>query len=289
MSKKQAPKSVAIHAAAQQAVNTPPSRNPVLMKRLFEVMHECRAVALNEHAAASLGLEATLAGALAGVLPEDTVTVLLSGEAVRIALVMREKNGPRPARAGRQRFPLLLECAPEGGLGMAAGTQIALSGGIAMIKQARQERGVVVALCGDTPSLREAREGMLAAATHKLPLVIITEHNMAAKKTARHPRTADLAQAARKCGVPGMTVDGSDVMAVYRVTQEALYRARHAGGPTLIECKTWRPGGRQALSMPPARLRPWVQGDPLQYMERQMKARGFWSEEWAREFASREK
>ena len=72
--------------------------------------------------------------------------------------------------------------------------------------------------------------------------------------------------------MPGMTVDGSDAMAVYRVVHEAMYRARHEGGPTLIECKTYR------KAKIPVRIRPWVQGDALAYMEQQLRARNFWDD-----------
>lgn len=296
MSEKRSRKTVPIHAAAQQAVNTPPSRDPVLMRRLYERMVSARATGLREHAQrkpalSSLGLEAMLVGALAGLLPEDLLVVPRIGEAIRVASGIPEKHAPVPVKRGKpSRVRLAIDLSPYADDGhVPAAAQIGLSAGIAILRQARRESGVVLAVCGDTLTLHDSKENLQISAAQKLPLVVVTEHNMAASKTARRPRTADLAHAAKMYGVPGMTVDGSDVMAVYRVTQEALYRARHNGGPTLVECKTWRPTGRKILSAPPQRLRHWVQGDPLEYMERQLKARGFWDEEWAKKFALNDK
>jgi TPP-dependent pyruvate/acetoin dehydrogenase alpha subunit len=108
------------------------------------------------------------------------------------------------------------------------------------------------------------------AVTHKLPLVVVVQHNLGSLK--KSDAVSDLTYNIMGTGVAGMTVDGSDAMAVYRVTQEAMYRARHEGGPTLIECKTYR-----KATVPP-RLRPWVQGDAITYMEEQLRVRNFWQD-----------
>ena len=50
----------------------------------------------------------------------------------------------------------------------------------------------------------------------------------------------DLRDRAEAYGFPGITVDGNDIVAVWRVTQESIHRARSGAGPTLIECRTWR-------------------------------------------------
>ena len=62
--------------------------------------------------------------------------------------------------------------------------------------------------------------------------------------------------------VPGITVDGNDVVAVYRVAEESVRRAREGHGPTLIDCK-----------IDPAR-------DPLAFMEDYLKKRDMWSDKW---------
>ena len=85
-------------------------------------------------------------------------------------------------------------------------------------------------------------------------------------------------------GIPGIRVDGNDLLAVYAVTQWAAQRAREGGGPTLIEHVTYR-GGAHSTSDDPSRYRPknewdaFPLGDPIKRLKQHLVASGHWSDE----------
>ena len=74
------------------------------------------------------------------------------------------------------------------------------------------------------------------------------------------------------------------MVAVYRASQEAIHKARHGHGPTLIECKTYRWCGHSEID--PAKYRPveeleyWKSRDPIPAIERYLEQRGFWADSW---------
>lgn len=208
---------------------------------------------------AKLRPEATLVGSLMGLLPEDTLT-LSHAESLAEVLFAEEAA------------PEWLDLAPldTKSPALSAAAHIALASGYALERGLHPRTGLVLAFAGEADSLAEARAALTFAATHKLPVVYVVQHNLGKLKKGAAP--ADLSHEMLGVGMAGMTVDGSDAMAVYRVTQEAMFRARHEGGPTLIECKTY-----PRAKVPP-QIRPWVQGDPVAYMERQLRTRGFWND-----------
>lgn len=102
---------------------------------------------------------------------------------------------------------------------------------------------VGVAFFGDGASNNGAfHEGLNLAAIYQLPTVFICENNQFATEIAitYATRNPDIWTKAASYGMPGVCVDGNDVMAVYEAAREAVARARSGGGPTLIECKTYR-------------------------------------------------
>jgi pyruvate dehydrogenase E1 component alpha subunit/2-oxoisovalerate dehydrogenase E1 component alpha subunit len=112
-------------------------------------------------------------------------------------------------------------------------------------------------------------EGVNFAAVQKLPLVVIAENNGWAYSTPFRKQTAakSLADRAPAYGIPGVSVDGNDVIAVYGAAREAVERARAGGGPTLIEARTYRMKGHaehdgQAY-VPPGELDDWARRDPI--------------------------
>ena len=80
------------------------------------------------------------------------------------------------------------------------------------------------------------------AAVFKLPCLFVCENNGYGEYTpqANHQAVVDVADRAAGYGMPGIVVDGMDVIAVYEAVEAALKRARSGEGPTLIECKTYR-------------------------------------------------
>ncbi len=275
----------AIHPAARDAVNTPPSRDPKLMRRLYELVYKCRTIT-GKASHSSAGLEAVLAGVGAGLLPEDTLLAAESGPALQVAVgkslsdltVVLDQSPKEPDAASGEGCRIL--CAPPGGIR----PLLAFSAGYASARQPEGKAGVSVVLCEEARSawLRPVLE---FCARKRMPLVVVTEHNLADSK-ARGVNSHFTGSGAER--LPHMMVDGNDALVIYRVTQEALYRARHNGGPTVIECKTWRPlkRSRKEKTHPPKRVQSWIQPDALEHLERQMKARGFWSEEWKEAFVA---
>ena len=239
------------HQQAHDAVNTPPSRDPQLMHRMYTTLAKFS----GDHRP----IAATIVGSMLGLLPEDTLTI---SDAQRIPDLLFPDERPE-----------LLDLAPldDKAARLSPEAHIALAAGYALHRSLTEAPGLVLAFIGEAQTLTPARDTLLFAATHQLPLVVVAQHNLAKLKSKES--VADLSHEILGVGMPGMTIDGSDAMAVYRVTQEAMFRARHDGGPTLIECKTYP---RKSV---PGRFRPWVQGDALAYMEQQLRARDLWQDD----------
>lgn len=101
-------------------------------------------------------------------------------------------------------------------------------------------------------------EGLNLAAAWNLPLLFVCENNLYAEMTpfCETSRVVDVAARAHGYGIPGVSVDGTDVLAVRAAAQDAVDRARAGKGPTLLELKTYRYGGH-------------FQGDPCNYRTRE--------------------
>jgi len=115
--------------------------------------------------------------------------------------------------------------------------------GLAWGKKLRGENAVAMAFFGDgATSEGEFHEGVNLAAVMNAPAVFICNNNQWAISTPLEAQTRaeSLADKAVGYGIPGVTVDGLDVLAVYGAAREAVERARSGGGPTLIECVHYR-------------------------------------------------
>ena len=102
--------------------------------------------------------------------------------------------------------------------------------------------GVAVAFFGDGASNEGAFHGSLnLASIWNLPVIYVCENNRWASgnSAAATLSVEDVSVRAVGYGMPGVTVDGTDVLAVYEAAQAAIRRAREGGGPTLLECKTY--------------------------------------------------
>jgi 2-oxoisovalerate dehydrogenase E1 component len=143
---------------------------------------------------------------------------------------------------------------------------------------------VGVAFFGDGASNNGAfHEGLNMAAIWDLPALFVCENNMYATEVpfSYASRNTDVAKRAAGYGIPGVAVDGNDVLAVYEAAGEALQRARSGGGPTLIECKTYRTrphaeGMRDGSYRSIEEIDSWKGRDPIQLFHTTLTAR-----EWA--------
>ena len=123
------------------------------------------------------------------------------------------------------------------------GSTIATAVGTALASSLRGDGAVSVAFFGDGGT-DEGRfyESLNLAALYKLPVLFVCENNFYSTHLpleARQPAD-NIYQRAEMFAMPGVRVDGNDVLEVYRVAGEAVERARNGGGPTLVECRTYR-------------------------------------------------
>lgn len=123
------------------------------------------------------------------------------------------------------------------------GTHAPHAAGVAMALQLRREPRVAVCAIGDgATSKGDVYESMNFAGVRRLPLVFVVNNNGWAISLPRGQQTATetLAQKAIAAGMPGVQVDGNDVIAVRWAMEQALSRARDGEGPTLLEAVTYR-------------------------------------------------
>jgi pyruvate dehydrogenase E1 component alpha subunit len=149
-----------------------------------------------------------------------------------------------------------------------AGIPIAVGAGLSV--KLRGTDQVVACFFGDGASNQGTfHEGINMTSIWKLPVIFVCENNLYAMGTrqSRVMAIESIADRAVAYGIPGVAIDGNDVMAVYRTAREAVERARKGEGATLIECKTYRHKGHSRID--PARYRPneeveeWLRRDPI--------------------------
>ncbi len=162
---------------------------------------------------------------------------------------------------------------------MADGIPVAAGAALAM----KQEGGDRVAMTwfGEGAASRgDFHEGINLAAVLGVPAVFICNNNQYAYSTplARQTRVPDIAVRAAGYGIPGVTVDGNDVLAVREAAREAVALARRGGGPSLIECKTMRIRGHSehddASYVPKEMLEAWRAKDPIRQHEARLREWG---------------
>jgi TPP-dependent pyruvate/acetoin dehydrogenase alpha subunit len=115
--------------------------------------------------------------------------------------------------------------------------------GLGLAMKLRRTDQVAVCFFGEGATNEGAfHEGINFAAVEQLPVVLVCENNLYGASThfKRVSLVEDVADRARAYGIPAGIVDGMDVIAVRDATAEAVARARSGGGPTLLECKTYR-------------------------------------------------
>jgi pyruvate dehydrogenase E1 component alpha subunit len=150
-------------------------------------------------------------------------------------------------------------------------TQLPHAVGLAYAIQYKRDDAVVMAYCGDgATSEGDFHEALNFAGVWHSPIVFVIQNNQWAIsvpiKKQTHSRT--IAQKALAYGFPGIQVDGNDILAVYAASREAVERARGGGGPTLIECVTYRLGVHTTADDPTKyrsdeEVKAWERKDPL--------------------------
>jgi len=169
-----------------------------------------------------------------------------------------------------------------------AGIPIAVGAGLSI--KLRGTDQVVACFFGDGASNQGTfHEGINMAAIWRLPVLFVCENNLYAMGTrqSRVMLIENIAERASAYGIPGVTVDGNDVLAVYEAAEKAVERAKRGEGPTLIECKTYRHKGHSRMD--PATYRPkeevefWLKKDPIPRFRNKLLEMNVLSEEELRE------
>ncbi|MFZ6028654.1 MAG: pyruvate dehydrogenase (acetyl-transferring) E1 component subunit alpha [Chloroflexota bacterium] len=167
------------------------------------------------------------------------------------------------------------------------GTQTLHAAGLAYAARSRGDDQVVMVYFGDgATSQGDFHEAMNFAGVFQIPLVFICQNNQYAISIPRERQThaKTLAQKALAYGLPGVQVDGNDVLAVYVAAQEAVARARAGDGATLIECLTYRLSLHTTADDPTRyrseeEVRAWEKRDPLPRFRSYLKGKGLLSDE----------
>jgi 2-oxoisovalerate dehydrogenase E1 component len=123
------------------------------------------------------------------------------------------------------------------------GPSILMATGAAYTYMLKGSDQVSVAFFGDGAVNNGAfHEGLNLATIWDLPVLFVCENNLYATEVPFNTvtRQPEVARKAASYGLPGIAVDGNDILAVYQAAGEAIERARAGGGPTLLECKTYR-------------------------------------------------
>jgi 2-oxoisovalerate dehydrogenase E1 component len=229
-----------------------------------------------------IGQEAVSVGLTAALRPDDWILPLhrnlavFTGRGLDLGVLFRQVLGRAGGYTGGRDRTFHFGVPEHHVVGMIShlGAMAPVADGLALAARLRGEKRVAAVLIGDgATSEGDIHEAMNLAAVWKLGVVFVVENNhwgLSTPVTDQYA-CADLADRAAGYGMPGEVVDGNDVLAVRAAVARAADRARAGGGPTLLECKTYRMRGHEEASgtdyVPAAQLAAWIGRDPIARFE----------------------
>jgi len=161
------------------------------------------------------------------------------------------------------------------------GSSLPVAVGAALKFHIKKEKQVAIAFFGEGAASRgDVHEAMNFAGVHKLPVIFVCENNRYAYSTPLEKQMAieDVASRAEAYGFKGHVVSGNDLLAVVQISERVTTRVREGGGPSLIECKTYRYRGHSehdpALYRDKEELLEWQSRDPIPRYEFYLEKRG---------------
>ena len=237
-----------------------------------------------------IGEEAVATGVCANLTSKDYITSTHRGHGHLIAkggkvdLMMAELFGKSTGYCKGKGGSMHIADVELGILGangiVGAGQPIAT--GAAFACKYRKSDSVVVCFFGDGASNRGTfHESLNLASIWNLPIVFVCENNMYGISYCQrdHMNICDISDRSAAYGIPGVTVNGNDVVAVYETVAEAVKRARSGDGPSLVECKTWRWRGHfegdPSVYKDPAEQAEWIKKDPIPRLAKQLLDLGY--------------
>jgi TPP-dependent pyruvate/acetoin dehydrogenase alpha subunit len=239
------------------------------LRRLYASLLRCRlaneraAEVRADHYEIALGHEATIVGPTAELTAEDTIAASPANLAAMVTRGVSLEGLLADGDAGAVRHSITHASLPADPFNVGTG--------IALAHKLAGQRRVVVAFCAqESPALENWHDALKFAGVHKLPILFVIKNGVADQKSSDEhaPHLEAFSFMARDYGYPGVIVDGQDVVAVFRVAQESIHRARQGSGPTLIDCRTDS------------------KRDPLKYLEHYMRKRNLWDDGWREQTAT---
>ena len=162
------------------------------------------------------------------------------------------------------------------------GPQIPQAVGAAMAMKAKRAGTIAVGYCGDgATSEPDFHSALNFAGVFSAPCVIVCQNNhwSISVPTAKQTASRSIAIKARAYGLPGVRVDGNDLLAVYKVLSDAFAHARSGKGPVFVEAVTYRMGAHTTSDDPKlyrtdAEVESWAKKDPIDRLRRYLEAKG---------------
>jgi TPP-dependent pyruvate/acetoin dehydrogenase alpha subunit len=308
---------MATRVREQFAVATPNSShpNPLIshekLRQLYSMMLKCRLLderarilgkkaGENDHYSC-VGLEATAVGAALDLRPADTLApwqrhfILSYLKGVPLTGMFNELYGrdtrPQPGHSTPSdceysQLNIVLSAST-------VATPLERCVEIALANQQKRNDNVAMVFPGEgSIFLREWHDALKFAGQRRLPIVFVRQNYpppVSVPVNLESPGD-DISAGAADYGFPGITVDGKDAVAMYRVAQEAIERARSGGGPTLIEAQSlpeYEPTQiDRAQYRTTDRVEKLESRDPITIMERYLTGKGLFSEGWKKEIVA---
>ena len=201
-----------------------------------------------------IGEEAIATGVCATLKPTDYITsthrghghLIAKGGKLRLMMaeLFQKKTGYCKGKGGSMHIcDLSLGILGSNGI-VGAGLPISVGAGEACMKKGKKQ--VCVCFFGDGAANRGTfHESINMASIWNLPIIFVCENNYYGISGCQRDmmNICDISERSKSYGIPGLTEDGNDPLAVYKATDEAVKRARSGKGPTLLEFRTWRHHG----------------------------------------------
>lgn len=263
----------------------------MLRIRLFdERASEIRVASIRGAVHNSIGQEGEIVGACMALRDDDYMTGNHRshghpiGKGVELAPLMAELLGKKTGVCAGKGGSMHLAAFGVGSLGESGivGSLMPVATGAALSARLRQTDQVSLCFFGDgAANCGPFHESLNLAAVWKLPVIFLCENNGYAICTPQWQTTsvADIADRAVAYGMPGVVVDGQDVIAVFNAVSDAVARARAGQGPTLVEAKTYRFCDHQEdYDFAPYRrqeeVKAWRLRDPIEIFVTRLKGSG---------------
>jgi len=245
-----------------------------------------------------IGQEAVAVGACANLRTDDYIISTHRGHGHLIAKggkteqmmaeLYAKRTGYNKGKGGSMHIAHV-DIGMLGAMGI-VGSGIPIATGAALSTRMRETDQVTLCFFGDgAANTGRFHEGINLGAIWNLPVIYICENNLYAVSVPQsyHTKIQNIADRAAAYGIPGVVVDGMDVIAMYEAVGEAVARARKGEGPTLIEGKTYRFRGHfegdPCVYRPKEELTEWMKKDSLPRFKKQLTETGVLAEKEADE------